>query len=97
VKAVIEPRQDVDKLEEKGIVLVSFELPGQGRVFGPSELVKDPEGQQVANGLVQYLKLAVLKELRDHSKLNQNRSIISAELAELENAHSQRMGESGCS
>ena len=45
----------------------------------------DPEGQQIAKGLLQYVKsLAVLKDNRDHSKLNQHTPILSAGLADLE-------------
>ena len=87
------------KLEEKGIVITAFELsneinwagfnadfplPGQGRVLDKNDLINDPEGQQIAKGFVQYLKsLAVLKDIRDHSKLNQHTPIISAGLADL--------------
>jgi len=48
-----------------------FWLPGEGRVLGLADLSHDPEGQQVAKGYLQYLKvLAVLKQARDNSKLN---------------------------
>jgi hypothetical protein len=61
-----------------------FPLPGQGRVFGKDDLVHDPEGQLIAKGLLQYVKtLAVLKDIRDHSKLNQDTPIISAGVADL--------------
>ena len=88
------------KLEAKGMVLAGFELgneinwagfnadfplPGQGRVFDKNDLVHDPEGRQIAQGLLQYVKtLTVLKEIRDHSKLNQRTPIISAGLADLD-------------
>lgn len=43
------------------------------------DLINDPEGQQIAKGLLQYVKsLAVLKDNRDHSKLNQHTPILSA-------------------
>jgi hypothetical protein len=62
-----------------------FPLPGQGRVFDKNDLVHDPEGRQIAQGLLQYVKtLTVLKEIRDHSKLNQRTPIISAGLADLD-------------
>jgi hypothetical protein len=88
------------KLEANGMVLAGFELsneinwagfnadfplPGQGRVFDKNDLVHDPEGQQIAKGLLQYVKtLTVLKDIRDHSKLNQRTPIISAGLADLD-------------
>jgi hypothetical protein len=60
------------KLEAKGILLEAFEpgneinwagfnadfsLPGEGRVLGMDDLTKDPEGQRVAEGHLQYMKL----------------------------------------
>ena len=88
------------KLEEKGIVLAGIEvsnqinwagfnadfpLPGQGRIFGPSDLTNDPEAQQIAKGFLLYVKsLEALKDVRDHSKLNQHTPIISAGLADLD-------------
>ena len=87
------------KLEAKGIVLEAFEpgneinwagfnadfsLPGEGRVLEMGDLMNDPEGIQVARGFLQYLKLLeVLKDIRDHSKLNQHTPIITAGLADL--------------
>jgi hypothetical protein len=87
------------KLEEKGIVLESFEpgneinwagfnadfsLPGEGRVLGLDDLRDDPEGKGVAKGYLQYLKLLeALKDIRDHSQLNKHTPIISAGLADL--------------
>jgi sugar phosphate isomerase/epimerase len=51
-----------------------FPIPGQGKSFTFDDLSRDPEARQVAQGFLQYLKvLAVLKEVRDHSKLNQHR------------------------
>ncbi len=86
-------------LEAKGMVLAGFEflnefnwagfnadfpLPGQGRVLGARDLLSDPEGQLIAKGFLQYLKtLAVLKDIRDHSKLNRGTPIISGGLADL--------------
>jgi hypothetical protein len=61
-----------------------FSLPGEGRVLGAEDLVSDPEGQQIAKGYLAYLKsLAVLKDIRDHSKFNRDTPIISAGLADL--------------
>jgi hypothetical protein len=87
------------KLEAKGIVLEAFEpgneinwagfnadfsLPGEGRVLGMNDLANDPEGKRVAKGFLQYIKLLeVLKDFRDHSKLNQGTPIITAGLADL--------------
>lgn len=89
------------KLEARGIVLAGIEvsneinwtgfnadfpLPGQGRILGASDLTNDPEGQQIAKGLLLYVKsLEVLKDVRDHSNLNQHTPIISAGLADLDN------------
>src|SRR5580704_2903042 len=59
-----------------------FPIPGQGKSFTFDDLSRDPEARQVAQGFLQYLKvLAVLKEVRDHSKLNQHTPIISAGMA----------------
>lgn len=87
------------KLEAKGIGISAFELgneinwagfnadfslPGRGRVLDLNDLTNDPEGQLVAKGLGQYLKsMAVLKDIRDHSKLNEHTPILSAGLADL--------------
>jgi hypothetical protein len=85
----------LDKLESKGILLAGLELgneinwsnhdlgqAGTGRVLTLEDLRSDPKGQQVAKGYLQYVKLlAVLKDVRDHSKLNQRTLIISAGLA----------------
>jgi hypothetical protein len=86
-----------DKLDEKGVVLAGvevgnelnwadfngdFPVPGQGKSFTLEDLARDPEAKQVAQGLLQYLKvLAKLKDVRDHSKLNQHAPIISAGMA----------------
>jgi hypothetical protein len=86
-----------DKLDANGIVLAGIELgneinwtdfngdfpiPGEGKAFSVEDLSRDPEAQQVARGFLQYLKLlAALKEVRDHSKLNQHTPIISAGMA----------------
>ncbi|MBT9332819.1 hypothetical protein [Paracidobacterium acidisoli] len=58
-----------------------FPLPGEGKILSLSDLSHDPEGKQIAKGFLQYLKiLAVLKEVRDHSRLNRNTPIILAGL-----------------
>jgi hypothetical protein len=88
----------LDKLESKGIVLAAMELgneinwsnhdlgqTGTGRVLTLEDLSRDPKGQQVAKGYLQYIKLlAVLKDIRDHSKLNQHTPILSAGSGELD-------------
>lgn len=59
-----------------------FPVPGEGKAFTLADLSRDPEAKQVAEGLLQYLKvLTVLKQVRDHSKLNQHVPIISAGMA----------------
>jgi hypothetical protein len=86
----------IEKLEANGIVLAGFELgneinwaafnaefplPGEGKVFSLNDLYHDPEGKQIAKGFLQYLKiLAVLKDVRDHSKLNRHTPILTAGL-----------------
>ncbi len=88
----------MDKLEGNGIVLAGLELgneinwtafnpefplPGKGMNFGLDDLYHDPEAKQIAKGYLQYLKiLAQLKDVRDHSKLNQHTPIILAGLAD---------------
>jgi hypothetical protein len=59
--------------------------PGSGRELGLSDLnnPNDSEGRAVATGYRAYLKvMAALKDLRDHSKLNQHTPIITAGLAD---------------
>jgi hypothetical protein len=57
------------------------ETPGQSKEFNLPDLYNDPEGQQVAKGYLQYLKLlAVIKDVRAHSRLNRHTPIISAGL-----------------
>jgi hypothetical protein len=59
--------------------------PGSGRELGLSELnnPKDPEGRAAADGYRAYMRvMAALKDLRDHSKLNQHTPIITAGLAD---------------
>jgi hypothetical protein len=86
-----------NKLDAKGVVLAGVELgnelnwadfngdfpaQGQGKSFTLGDLSRDPEAKQVAKGLLQYLKaLKVLKEVRDHSKINRNAPIITAGMA----------------
>jgi hypothetical protein len=58
-----------------------FLLPGEGKILSLQDLAHDPEGQQIAKGFLQYTKvLAVLKDVRDHSRLNRSTPIISAGL-----------------
>jgi hypothetical protein len=87
-------------LEASGIKLAAFEfgneinwaaynaefpLPGLGVQFGLDDLYHDPEAKQIAVGYLEYLKLLkILKEVRDHSKLNRNTPILSAGLANFE-------------
>jgi hypothetical protein len=103
-----------DKLDANGIVLAAIELgneinwtdfngdfpiPGEGKAFSLEDLSRDPEAQQVARGFLQYLKLlAALKEVRDHSKLNQHTPIISAGMAAVTGgAWQQKLGVDGVS
>lgn len=57
------------------------ENPAKSREFDLKDLTHDPEAQQVAKGYLQYLKLlAVIKDVRTRSKLNQRAAIVSAGL-----------------
>lgn len=59
--------------------------PGTGRVLGLADLnnPKDAEAAVIAKGLRNYLKImAILKDLRDHSKLNRDTPILLAGLAD---------------
>jgi hypothetical protein len=56
-------------------------LPGMGKILSRDDLQNTAEGQQIAKGFLQYLKvLAALKEERDRSRLNRAAPIISAGL-----------------
>lgn len=57
------------------------ENPNRSREFDLADLSHDPEAQRVAQGYLQYLKLlAVIKDARAKSRLNQHTPIISAGL-----------------
>jgi hypothetical protein len=86
----------LDSLDANGIALAGIELgneinwaafnpefplPGEGKILSREDLAHDPEGQQIAKGFLQYIKvLAVLKDVRDNSRLNRSTPIISAGL-----------------
>jgi hypothetical protein len=56
-----------------------FPLPGEGKILSLADLSNDAEGRQIAKGFLQYIKiLAVLREVRDHSRMNHSAPIISA-------------------
>jgi hypothetical protein len=90
----------MNELETAGVVLAGleleneinmagndpdFRLPGEGRVLGLADLSNDPEGQQVAKGYLQYLKvLETLKQVRDHSKLNRQTPLLPTSLVDIE-------------
>src|SRR6516162_3130487 len=60
-----------------------FPIPGEGRVFGQADLARDPEGRKIADGYHAYLQtLSVLKDIRDHSRLNRATPILSAGLSD---------------
>ncbi len=62
-----------------------FPLPGEGKILSLQDLAHDPEGKQIANGFLQYIKiLAVLNGVRDHARLNRSTPIISAGLVSAE-------------
>ena len=95
-RAVFEPL--FDQLESMGIIFAALELgneinwtafngdfpiPGEGRVFGRNDLTTDPEARQIAEGFRAYLQsLRVLKDIRDHSRLNRATPILSAGLSD---------------
>jgi hypothetical protein len=95
-RAVFEPL--FDRLEAMGIRFAALELgneingsafngdfpiPGEGRIFGRNDLATDPEARQIAEGFRAYLQtLMVLKDIRDHSRLNRATPIISAGLSD---------------
>jgi hypothetical protein len=57
------------------------ENPAKSREFNLEDLSRDPEGQQVAKGYLQYLRLlAVIKDVRSQSTLNRRAAIVSAGL-----------------
>jgi hypothetical protein len=59
--------------------------PGSGRVLGLADLnnSKDPEGAAIASGFRTYIQVAAaLKDIRDHSKLNQQTPIVAAGMAD---------------
>lgn len=57
------------------------ENPSRSGEFNLGDLSHDPEAQHVARGYLQYLKLlAVIKDVRSRSKLNQHAAIVSAGL-----------------
>src|SRR5215472_13578716 len=60
-----------------------FPIPGEGRVFGETDLSRDPEAIRIAEGYRAYLRtLGVLKDIRDHSRFNRGTPILSAGLAD---------------
>jgi hypothetical protein len=88
----------LDQLEDFGITLAALELgneinwtafngefpiPGEGKVFGLADLTRDPEARRIADGYRTYVQtLAVLKDIRDHSRLNRETPILSAGLSD---------------
>ena len=93
-------QQLIDKLDAAGIGLAGleleneinmagnnpdFRLPGEGRVLGAADLSSDPEGQQVAKGYLQYLKvLEALKKVRDRSKLSRHTPLLPTSLVDID-------------
>jgi hypothetical protein len=91
-------QQFIDKLDAASVALAGmeleneinmagnnpdFRLPGEGRLLGLDDLYHDPEGQQVAKGYLQYLKvLAALKDVRDHSKLGRRTPLLPTSLVD---------------
>jgi hypothetical protein len=60
-----------------------FRFPGEGKVFGLEDLERDAEVAKIAEGYRAYLRtLEVLKQIRDHSRLNKRTPILSAGLSD---------------
>jgi hypothetical protein len=60
-----------------------FPLPGEGKSLGLADLYHDSEGQQIAKGFLQYLKvLRELKDVRDASQLYAHTPIMTAGLVD---------------
>jgi hypothetical protein len=95
-RAVFEPL--FKQLEDLGITFAALELgneinspafngefpiPGKGRVFSREDLKHDPEARKIAEGYRAYLQtLRVLRDIRDHSRLNRETPILSAGLSD---------------
>jgi len=95
-RAVFKPL--FDQLETMGVTFAALELgneinwtafngdfpiPGEGRVFGEADLTRDPEAIRIAEGYRAYLHtLSILKDIRDHSRLNRGTPILSAGLSD---------------
>lgn len=91
-------QQLLDALDSNGIALsaleleneinhpafnAEFPLPGEGKNFTADDLSHDPVGQKIGKGYLRYLEiLKLLKQTRDHSKLNQHAPLISAGLSD---------------
>jgi hypothetical protein len=59
-----------------------FPMPGNGKALSLSDLVNSLEGKKVSDGLLKYLQiLAVLKKVRNRSRLNAHTPIITAGMA----------------
>jgi hypothetical protein len=87
-----------DQLEDLGIIFVALELgneinspafngeftiPSEGRIFGLADLMGDRKARKIAEGYRVYLQtLKMLKDIRDHSRLNRGTPILSAGLAD---------------
>lgn len=87
-----------DRLESMGVTFAALELgneinwtafngdfpiPGEGKVFDGYDLTHDPEARRIADGYRSYLQtLKVLREIRDHSRLNKATPILSAGLSD---------------
>lgn len=87
-----------NQLEDLGITLAALELgneinwtafngefpiPGEGKIFGQEDLARDLEARRIADGYRAYLlTLTVLKDIRDHSRLNRETPILSAGLSD---------------
>ena len=88
----------LDRLDAEGIVPAAFELgneinwaafnpefplPGEGKIFSYDDLQHDREGQMIARGFDQYIRIAAaLRDVRDRSKLSRTTPILSAGLSD---------------
>src|SRR5215831_4744261 len=59
-----------------------FPVPGEGNVFGDTDLYSNPEAEVIAAGYRAYmLSLQALRQIRDGSAVNQVTPVISAGLS----------------
>ena len=64
------------------LLVRSSPYPEKVKNFTLDDLYHDPVGQKIGKGCIQYIEvMTVLKEIRDHSRVNQHTPLISAGLS----------------